>query len=312
MTIVESRTFSNIQVRRGLGADWTSKNPILLAGEFGLDESTSGIKIGNGVQSWNSLPYFAGTASITAPGTVELATAAETLAVADGTRAVTPLSLAGFLPAGMVSPFAGSTAPSGWLLADGTAVSRTTFSSLFSTIGTQYGVGDGSTTFNVPDMRGRSPVGRDANQVEFDTLGEAGGAKTHTHTGPNHSHSGPSHSHSGPSHTHSGPNHSHTHTSSVGLTSGVIRAIAPGFLGGYSLQGISSVGQQTSITSGGTQNLEIYTVTSSNAGTGQTGSAGTGQTGAAGTGETGDSGTGATSSTSSLQPYRTLNYIIKV
>jgi microcystin-dependent protein len=296
LTIVENRTFSNIQVRRGLGVDWTSKNPILLAGEFGLDESTSGIKIGNGVQSWNSLPYFAGTASITAPGTVELATSAETLAVTDGTRAVTPLSLAGFLPAGMVSPFAGSTAPSGWLLADGAAVSRSTFSSLFLTIGTQYGIGNGSTTFNIPDMRGRSPVGRDANQAEFDTLGEAGGAKTHTHTGP-------SHSHSGPSHTHSGPNHSHTHTSSVGLTSGVIRAIAPGFLSGYSLQGISSVGQQTSITSGGTENLEIYTVTSSNAGTGQTGSAGTGQTGSAGTGET--------STTSSLQPYRTLNYIIK-
>jgi microcystin-dependent protein len=67
--------------------------------------------------------------------------------------------VAGSLPAGAVMPYAGSTAPSGWLLADGSAVSRTTFAALFSAISTTFGAGDGSTTFNLPDMRGKFPVG---------------------------------------------------------------------------------------------------------------------------------------------------------
>ncbi len=60
-----------------------------------------------------------------------------------------------FLPAGSMVDFAGSTAPSGWLMTDGAAVSRTVYADLFASIGTAYGVGDGSTTFNLPDFRGR-------------------------------------------------------------------------------------------------------------------------------------------------------------
>lgn len=60
-----------------------------------------------------------------------------------------------FLPAGSMVDFAGTTAPSGWLMCDGSAVSRTVYASLFSALGTAYGVGDGSTTFNLPDYRGR-------------------------------------------------------------------------------------------------------------------------------------------------------------
>lgn len=85
------------------------------------------------------------------------------------------------VPSGSVQPFAGSAAPTGWLLCDGSAVSRTTYADLFAVIGTSYGSGDGSTTFNLPNLKGRVPVGRDASQVEFDTLGETGGAKTNTH-----------------------------------------------------------------------------------------------------------------------------------
>jgi len=88
----------------------------------------------------------------------------------------------GGVPPGVVAPYAGSAAPEGWLLCDGSAVSRTTYAGLFAVIGTTYGSGDGSTTFNLPDLRGRVPVGRDASQAEFNTLGEAGGAKTHTLT----------------------------------------------------------------------------------------------------------------------------------
>jgi microcystin-dependent protein len=62
---------------------------------------------------------------------------------------------ASIIPYGMVVAFAGTTAPSGWLICDGSAVSRTTYASLFAAIGTVHGSGDGSTTFNLPDYRGR-------------------------------------------------------------------------------------------------------------------------------------------------------------
>jgi len=61
--------------------------------------------------------------------------------------------------AGTITPFAGSSVPDGWLLADGSCVSRTTYSRLFANIGTAYGAGDGVTTFCLPDLRGRLPLG---------------------------------------------------------------------------------------------------------------------------------------------------------
>jgi hypothetical protein len=67
-------------------------------------------------------------------------------------------------------------------LEDGAAVSRTTYSDLFALIGTTYGAGNGSTTFNVPNLKGRVPVGLDGSQTEFDALGEAGGEKAHVLT----------------------------------------------------------------------------------------------------------------------------------
>lgn len=65
------------------------------------------------------------------------------------------------IPAGSLTAYAGSTAPTGWLLCYGQAVSRTTYASLFTAIGTAYGAGDGSTTFNLPDLRGRAVAGLD-------------------------------------------------------------------------------------------------------------------------------------------------------
>lgn len=89
-------------------------------------------------------------------------------------------SIATTPPVGSVMPYAGSSAPTGYLLADGAEISRTTYSDLFAVIGTTYGVGDGSTTFALPNLKGRIPVGKSAADTEFDTLGETGGAKTHT------------------------------------------------------------------------------------------------------------------------------------
>lgn len=95
-------------------------------------------------------------------------------------------------PVGTISLFAGSTAPSGYLICDGSAVSRTTYSNLFSVISTTYGDGDSSTTFNLPNLKGKVPVGLDSNDTSFDSLGETGGEKTHTLTigeMPSHYHS---------------------------------------------------------------------------------------------------------------------------
>jgi microcystin-dependent protein len=58
------------------------------------------------------------------------------------------------IPVGTILPFAGGTVPSGWMLCDGSAISRTTYSTLFAIIGNAWGAGDNTTTFNVPDMRG--------------------------------------------------------------------------------------------------------------------------------------------------------------
>ena len=65
------------------------------------------------------------------------------------------------LPAGILLPYAGDIPPDGWLLCNGDAVSRSDYSTLFAAIGSTYGVGDGETTFNLPDLRGRMPMGLD-------------------------------------------------------------------------------------------------------------------------------------------------------
>jgi microcystin-dependent protein len=94
-------------------------------------------------------------------------------------------------PTGVINAYGGSTAPTGWLICDGSAVSRATYADLFTLLGTTYGSGDGTTTFNVPNLKGRVIVGRDSTQTEFDVLGETGGAKTHTLTTgelPSHTH----------------------------------------------------------------------------------------------------------------------------
>lgn len=98
----------------------------------------------------------------------------------------------GAVPAGTIQAYAGSTAPSGWLACDGSAVSRTTYSDLFTAIGTTWGAGDGSTTFNVPDFRGRALIGDGTGSgLTARTLGDTLGAETHTLTVdelPSHNH----------------------------------------------------------------------------------------------------------------------------
>lgn len=110
------------------------------------------------------------------------------------------------VPSGAMTGYGGTSAPSGWLLCDGSAISRTTYASLFSAIGTTFGVGDGSSTFNLPDMRGRVAVGKDdmggsaasrlttaGSGVDGATLGATGGTQSITLTAaqsglPSHDH----------------------------------------------------------------------------------------------------------------------------
>ena len=80
-------------------------------------------------------------------------------------------------PVGLISMYSGTTAPTGWLICDGSAISRTTYATLFGVIGTTYGSGDGSTTFNLPNLKGKVPVGLNSSDTDFDTIGETGGGK---------------------------------------------------------------------------------------------------------------------------------------
>lgn len=91
------------------------------------------------------------------------------------------------LPVGAIMPFGSDTVPENWLLCNGQAVSRTEYAQLFNTIGTAFGQGDGFTTFNLPDLRDRVPIGKDTNDTDFDTLGKTGGAKSNSYNF-NHTH----------------------------------------------------------------------------------------------------------------------------
>lgn len=163
-------------------------------GSLTINGSTSG-------QVTITAPAVAGTTTITLPATTSnFLTSVTSVAAVTGTPSAsnylrgdgTWATITG-VPSGSVMPYAGSSAPTDWLLCSGAAVSRTTYAALFAVIGTTYGSGDGSTTFNLPDLRGRSAFGVDnmggtaANRITSGgsgitgtTLGAAGGAETVT------------------------------------------------------------------------------------------------------------------------------------
>lgn len=179
-------------------------------------------------------------------------------------------------PAGTLNPFAGSSAPTGYILCYGQAVSRTgAYADLFAAISTTYGVGDGSTTFNVPDLRGRVAValdnlgGSDAGRLSVsNTLGGAGGAQNHTLIDDEM----PSHAHGGVtgfngSHTH-GPGGGGTYFAETELTTA---ALGSGGTSRYIVSGGSTVtdleaSHQHSIPSQGSDdphnNMQPYILTS--------------------------------------------------
>jgi microcystin-dependent protein len=158
---------NTIQLRRDTAANWTSVNPVLAAGEIGFETNTRLMKAGDATTAWATLPYL------------------------------------NFTPAGVISQFAGSAAPSGYVLCEGQSLSTATFPTLFAAIGYTYG-GSGA-NFTVPNLKGRVPVGRDSAQTEFDVLGEASGVKSVTLTVdqmPSHTHTQDSHNHGQNPHSH--------------------------------------------------------------------------------------------------------------
>lgn len=95
------------------------------------------------------------------------------------------------VPIGSITSYATSTAPENWLVCDGSEVSRTEYAELFNVIGEDFGAGDGSTTFNLPNIKGRTIVGLDTNDTDFNVIGKTLGEKTHKLTVaemPSHKH----------------------------------------------------------------------------------------------------------------------------
>ena len=138
----------------------------------------------------------------------------------------------GFLP-GMIMPYGGGVAPAGWLIANGQVINRTAYAALFTAIGTTYGAGDGSTTFAVPDLAGRMPMGADGSFP----LGSQGGAASTVldmTQVPQHSHT--------IAHTHDA---SHNHSASSGAVNlDHLHYFDTGYSGGHSHSYLSNVNRQ--------------------------------------------------------------------
>ncbi len=204
-----------IQFPAGVGGMWVVSNNTSgnFTVTFGVVGGTSSVSVGAGQQL---------------------------LLVSDGTKVFSPGNPAtSVFQIGDYKSSASSASQSGWLLCYGQAVSRTTYAALFAEIGVTYGAGDGSTTFNVPDKRGRASAGADnmggvaAGRLTGYALGSTGGEQTHLLIGteiPSHNHSA-----SDAGHTHADAGHNHT----VYAISGNSGTGAPGNFG-FALQTIST------------------------------------------------------------------------
>ena len=154
----------------------------------------------NANTQWSPSDVSASTLAANSVGASELAdNAVDTAAIVDGAVSAAKLdSGINTVPSGTIIMYGASAAPTNWLLCHGEAVSRTDYSALFGIIGTTYGTGDGSTTFNLPDLRSRMPVGigdGDAGGTALTdrSLGDTGGTENVTLTEsqlPAHNHWG--------------------------------------------------------------------------------------------------------------------------
>lgn len=132
-------------------------------------------------------PTTAGTAQLAEPTTpgqiskpVFIADSSTTGWLVNMRGNVIPISDTG-VPTGTILPFSVPTAPSGYLICNGSAISRSTYAGLFAVLGTRYGVGDGSSTFNLPNLKQKFMIGMDAATPPYDGVGAAVGSLAHQH-----------------------------------------------------------------------------------------------------------------------------------
>ncbi len=210
---------------------------------------------------------------------------------------------------GSVIMFAASLPPDGWVLCNGQLLNRTDFASLFAVIGTTFGAGDGTTTFGVPNLASRFPIGNSASYP----LGSVGGSKDHEHSNGAESHahsasgSDSGHSHGGVSHSHSAGGHGHPLTNTDHSHSASTASHAHGNVtnGGGTTTTQTPGTTVSSASSGGIVGTASESIGSTAAGTGSASASVSVGVGSANT-------TAHTAATNkSLPPYISLNYIMK-
>jgi microcystin-dependent protein len=232
--------------------------------------------------------------SVTLPGTISL-----------GGTLISTLS---FPPTGSIMPYAGGTAPAGWLLCDGTPYSTTTYAALFAVCGSTYNTSAGQSAptagnFRVPILKGRMPVGLDAAITDFNTLGKSGGSTTVTITVaqmPSHNHGVTAELTSGvvaiteTPHSHGVNPHTHTNQVTTSAASGLHDNVAD-----YVAAGTNGAPTSTGIAS-----ISSTGLTTNSASTGISGSVGRGIT-------VTNPDIGGNGAHDNMSPYLVLNYIIK-
>ena len=292
-TAISSAAISGSSITGSVGGNPTFTGTVVLPSTTTVGTvSATELAYVDGVTSaiQTQLDSKAPTASPTFTGTVTLPTGAVTNNMLAGS--IAPAKITGTAivandysylnPVGMVAPFAGASSPNGWLICDGTAVSRSTYASLFSAIGTTYGVGDNTTTFNLPDLRGRTPIGVGTGTgLTARALAATVGAESVTLTAGQ---SGvPAHSHANTATaTDSGHSHTVTWTETVDSTGDAPAGTFRLDTGNSSFQGTNSIG-----TSSNSANITV-SVTNVN-----------------------NTAIDATDAHTNMQPSIALNYIIK-